>query len=350
MFANKEQLLYFILHKGTSPILSEQPIRLSHYDFKFMANLQSFIKDKNQITSNQAKLFDYLIIKYRKQLSQHKLDTDQIKQLPWKCEVVESLPKYIHARVSYDEVNNLLTIELPYKKEFISSFAGSFEQNPWNWNRIAKRYEAKVSTYALLIASTELSKFFPVLYQGKIKQIMDEVEALRKISDFWNPTYIKVDNKFMLVPTNSVLDELTKNLVLDDSPKTLYALSTLGITVDKSVHNDHPKLLFCSEFQTTYTVINPDEDMNRVFAWMNELGADAVHIPWNAYDNQINKAVLDASYKYNVPIIPTQQINEHDAGHKQVMKLRFRSNPDVVYETRSTKIIYIKNQKEITID
>lgn len=353
MFANKEQLLYFMLNNNQpgGPNLTAN-VRLSHYDFKFMANLQSFIQDKNQITSNQAKLFDHLISKYKKQLSHHKLDKEQLMHLPWKCEVIESLPRYTHARVSYSEVDNLLTIELPYKKEFIASFRISFDQNPWEWNRLARRYEAKVSTYALLIAKTELPKFFPVTYKGEIKQIMDEVEALRKTSDFWNPTYIKVDDKFMLVPSNSVLDELTKNLVFDDSPNTLFALSKLGVTVDKSVHNEHPKLLFCSQFQTSYTVVNPDEDINRIFVWMKELGAEAVHVPRGVYDNQINKAIMDASNKYNVSIITARQnfVPAYDTDHKQFMQLKFRSTPNVEYEIQSTKIIYIQNQKEITVD
>lgn len=355
MFANKDQLLNFMLtnNQPGGPNLTAN-VRLSHYDFKFMANIQSFIQDKNQITSNQAKLFDHLVSKYKKQLAQHKLDKEQLMHLPWKCEVIESLPRYTHARVTYDEVDNLLIIELPYKKEFIASFRTSFDSNPWQWNRLARRYEAKVSTYALLIAKTELPKFFPVSYQGEVKQIMDKVEAIIKTSDFWNPTYIKVDGKFMLVLSNSILDELTKNLVFDDSPNTLFALSKLGVTVDKSVHNEHPKLLFCSQFQTSYTVINPDEDINRIFSWMKELGAESVYIPRGVHDNQINKAVMDASNKYNVSILPAGKklVTVYDTGneYKHSMKIQFHSGPNLELETNSTKVIYIKNQKEIKLD
>lgn len=316
--------------------------RLSHYDFKFMANLQSFIQTKHEITSNQANLFDVLISKYKKQLAQHNLDKDTMKALPWKCDVIESLPKYTHARVNYDEVSHLLTIELPYKKDFINVFKSSFEYNPWEWNRTTRRYECKVSSYALMIARAMLPKFFPVNYEGEVKLIMDEVDRLKNSAVYWTPTYVKIDNKFMIASSNHILNGLTEGMQFDGSPKTLYELSKLGVTIDKSVHNQHPKLSFCSQYHTEYTVIKPISDIGRIFSWIKELGIDQVLILRNVYDPEITKALVESSNKYNLTI------KKDITNTSPFVLLTFSKHGP--HHPGASKIIYIINQKELTLD
>ena len=61
-FTSKEHIIYFMVTSA---------INLSHYDFKFISNMQSLSHDKKQITSNQEELFNKLIDKYKKQLKQH---------------------------------------------------------------------------------------------------------------------------------------------------------------------------------------------------------------------------------------------------------------------------------------
>lgn len=326
-------------------------IKLSHYDHKFMANIHHFIHEKNEITSNQASLFDALLSKYKKQLARNNLDHVTLKTLPWKCEVIESLPKFTQARVAYDTVDQLLTIELPYKKEFISTFRTSHEHNPWEWNRIKRRYESKVSTLALMVAYRELPKFFPVVYYDEVKDAMDEVVQLQSTAMFWDPTYINVEGKFMIAATNPFLEEHTKELVLDDSPATLYALSKLGIDIDESVHCNNPKLVFSSEYQTEYTVTDPSKDIDTLFSWISELeGTNArVSVPRGVRDNDINKSIMDASTKYlSVPVSTLTFTSEPGTSY---MLIRFSGNKSEVIESSSvTKVIHILNQKEIKFE
>ena len=59
MMQKKEHLLHYMM-KGH--------VHLSKKDYGFFNNLSYIIREKNQVTSNQNKLFDKLILKYQRQL------------------------------------------------------------------------------------------------------------------------------------------------------------------------------------------------------------------------------------------------------------------------------------------
>ena len=153
-FTTKEQVIFFMMTTSIS---------LSHYDYKFISNMQSLTHDKKQITSGQADLFDKLLHKYRKQFSTNGYDPVELEKLIWKCVVVPSLPKYTNANVDWDDSIGKLTIRVPFKKDFISAFrkemgndfpdrSGSEENPQWEWNSERKRYEAIPTTHSLKLA------------------------------------------------------------------------------------------------------------------------------------------------------------------------------------------------------
>ena len=58
---------------------------------------------RNKSHLGQADLFDKLISKYRKQLATNGImNLEELKELPWQCTVVPSLPKYTNANVDFD--------------------------------------------------------------------------------------------------------------------------------------------------------------------------------------------------------------------------------------------------------
>lgn len=343
MFANKEQVLNFILsHTSVGA-----PVRLSHYDFKFMANLQVIIQDKNEITSNQAKLFDALLSKYKKQLTIRGLDKEQLKKLPWLCEVIESLPQFSQAQVDFDQIDDLLTINLPYKKEFINRFRTDYPNNPWLWNKARKRYEAKWSTYALMIAREALPKYFPVVYKNTVKDIMDEAVKLFMTATHWSPTYIKRDGKFMIAATNPVLNDLTSNLVLDDRPSTLTALAEMGIKIDESVHNNDAELMFYSEYISTITITDLDADVRKLFMWLVNLGITNLVTARGSWNNHVNKSFTNFAHKYNINLITTKDENwQTPAGDSVFLSFVTHTKTTPIY---FKKIINVINQQEVSI-
>jgi hypothetical protein len=202
-----------------------------------------------------------------------------------------------------------------------------------------------------MIAQIALPKFFPVTYHDEVKEILDEIVKLQNETKHWNPTYIKIGDKYIIVAINDILEQQTKDLVLDNSPVTLYKLSKLGIDIDESVHCNDPKLVFCSEFQTSYVINNPSMDIDRLFNWIKEISGSIIHIsvPRNVRDSEVQRAIMEASAKYSMPlVVPSYTPADTDTSS---MQIRFSGNKtDAIDSSSITKMIYIINQKEINIE
>ena len=258
-FTTKEQVIFFMMTTSIS---------LSHYDYKFISNMQSLTHDKKQITTGQADLFDKLLHKYRKQFATNGYESNDLVKLPWKCVVVESLPKYTNANVDWDDSVNKLTIRVPFKKDFIATFRKEMTDGfpdgsaDWVWNSERKRYESDPKTYSLKLAYEILPKFFTTVYHNEVKDIITELESTKV--KYTDPTLIVEDGVYTVVNSNNVLDELLLNVTLDNTPKCLYRMSQLGIKVDESITQGDPELLFAS----SYIV---ECDIDEVDQWCNWL-------------------------------------------------------------------------------
>ncbi len=230
--------------------------------------MQSLTHDKKQITTGQADLFDKLLHKYRKQFATNGYESNDLVKLPWKCVVVESLPKYTNANVDWDDSVNKLTIRVPFKKDFIATFRKEMTDGfpdgsaDWVWNSERKRYESDPKTYSLKLAYEILPKFFTTVYHNEVKDIITELESTKV--KYTDPTLIVEDGVYTVVNSNNVLDELLLNVTLDNTPKCLYRMSQLGIKVDESITQGDPELLFAS----SYIV---ECDIDEVDQWCNWL-------------------------------------------------------------------------------
>jgi len=273
-FTSKEQVIYFMLTTSIS---------LSHYDHKFISNMQSLTQDKKQITSGQAELFDKLLHKYRKQFATNGYTVDELETLTWKCVVVPSLPKYTNANVDWDDSVNKMVIRVPFKKEFISNFRKEMttffpiddygpidNSQPWVWNSERKRYEADPSTSSLKLAYNILPEYFTTVYHNEIKDVIETLEQTKV--EYKEPTLVLTNGQYTVVKSNSVLDELLAGVTLDNSAKCLYRMSQLGIKVDESVTQNDEKLLFAS----SYIVECDIDDINNWCEWLKELDVDEI--------------------------------------------------------------------------
>lgn len=348
MFTSKEQVVYFML--STQAGLAEPNISLSHYDYKFIANLQYLTHDKKEITSNQAALFDKLISKYQRQFAKAGFDKGDLKRLPWKCDIIESLPQYTNANVDYDAVDNCLTIKVPFKKDFISQFR-SMPYNQWQWQKAKKRYEAKFNTMNLKLAYDVLPNFFDTVYHGKVKTIVDELNKIKSSTKYWDPTYVKVGDGYQVAALNEVLAEKIKedNIVMDNSPETLYKLSRLAIAISPDIYADDPKLKFASEFKTQVNISNFDDAVK----WMKELGITDVILPKSTtFDQNTNKDIERILNKYDMQKFIWHTYNDFFASSEQPSSMPAIISLTDYYElpvTGAGKIIKIINQREVKL-
>ena len=77
-------------------------IRLSRYDDQFINNLTLYITNQQRITTNQDTLFRKVSKKYNRQLSHHKINTDDVLNLKWSVNIVESIPEFTGATIKIE--------------------------------------------------------------------------------------------------------------------------------------------------------------------------------------------------------------------------------------------------------
>jgi hypothetical protein len=271
---NKEQLLYFFL---------SGKISLSQYDYKFMANLQTMIQNQNRVTSNQADLFDKLISKYKKQLTKHGFDKEELKLLSWKTMLVESTPEYTGAVVSL--IDDYIDIRVPFNKIFISEFR-NIRNNDFQWISETKTYRTKFSTNGLNIAATTLHKFFnTVRYCDELEPILNEIKQYEGL--IWNPTLIDCNGRLIVASVNVVLAELLKDINLSLDSKTVFKLARMGITIDSSLYENNEKIKFAANHTYEVELV----DVEQVISWMKNIGCENVLIG-RAVRNMINQDKL----------------------------------------------------------
>jgi len=362
-FQCKEHVIWFMLGRDNlTPNLN-----LSHYDFSFILNMQSLTHEKKQITSNQAELFNKLIYKYRKQLSTKGItEIDKLQTLPWQAEVVPSLPKFTNANVDFNKKENLLTIRVPFKKEFINKFRRTNSEtvggiaNTWQWNPNKKRYESEPTTMALRVAYKRLPEFFTTVYHNEVNTIITQLEKEQNSKSFWDPTLTLVNGKYTVVESNTVLDELLTNIQLDNSPQCLYKMSQLGINVDDSIIGDDPKLKFASE-----SITNVDlDDFETCLKWIPELECDTFYFGSGLQsrpdiDYKVSVEVRNAVTSHDINIIPfslnnafSQPMETMSNSDRLPMFVQMLSSVDTKIlhgNTAVGKIIILKNKRPVEI-
>lgn len=283
-FTTKEQVIFFMMTTSIS---------LSHYDYKFISNMQSLTHDKKQITTGQANLFDKLLHKYRKQFATNGYESNDLVKLPWKCVVVESLPKYTNANVDYNKEIDKLIIKVPFKKDFISAFrkemtdyfpSNDENTHSWVWQSERKRYEANPTTHALKLAYDILPKYFTTVYHNEVKNIITELESTNVTHR--DPTLIVEDGVYTVVNSNNVLDELLKDCNLDNTPECLYRMSQLGIKVDEAITQGNPELLFASSYIVECDIDEMDDWMN----WLTNLKVENILLGRGSPSTSLNRS------------------------------------------------------------
>lgn len=359
-FKCKEHVIWFMLGRDSATLTSGSTpsINLSHFDYSFMINMQSLSHDKKEITTNQAELFNKLMHKYRKQLSTKGItEIEKLQSLPWQCKIVPSLPKYTNANVDFDKEENLLTIRVPFKKDFINKFRGTLA-NPWQWNGEKKRYECSPSTIGLRVAYNRLPSFFTTTYHNEINTLITQLEKEQSTKDYWDPTLVISNGKYEVTSSNKILDNLLSGIKLDNSPECLYKMSTLGINIDEKIINKDAKLKFAS---SQIVEVDIDDDLNTVLEWITELGCDTIYCGGfslhSASTNTYAKDVVESlkKKKFNT-IFVRNKIEELDVpstGSPLPMYLQIHSS-DIDHDQFHSnlamgKILIIKNKRPLEV-
>lgn len=280
----KEHLLHYLM-KGH--------VHLSKKDYGFFNNLTYIIREKNQVTSNQNKLFDKLVLKYQRQLRKCGYNIDALQQLNWDVKIIDSSDEYLTPKLYLE--GNELCLRTPFNTNFVRSFKVA-KYNTFVWNKDQRIYRSPFYTHALRLAYDNSLFYFGKLDIGpSVKELIDpmlEHEGTTKA-----PILTTSQGKYYINNINKNLSEAIKDIELNDDPKTLYRLSRHGIDIDKSITQEDPLKLFASEFMTR---IDLDQLLDKI-DYFNILGITDVLIPLK-HASQIDKALRDLLQKRDVKV------------------------------------------------
>lgn len=331
---NKEQLLYFFL---------SGKISLSQYDLNFMANLQNMIHRDKQVTSNQVKLFNALVYKYKRQLRKQGFDSETLDNLSWRSKIIESSPEFTSARV--DRTNNCLNLRVPFNKNFIKEM----KKERFEWVKEEKLYRAPFSIIALKELYKILPKFFKsVTYAPDLFNIINEIEKHDKY--IWEPTLIECGDRYVIACTNQYVQEATNHIDLSKLDlNTAFELSQYGVKLHPALYKDDKALKFASEFNTEVDI----KDLDLVFGWLKQMNVTDIRAIFprdpssiHTIRTSIYKELKELAEKYDITIdentIPkdAKSVFITDSLHG-VKKQKFFQNPEFNFK----KIIKVNDSR-----
>lgn len=255
----KEQLLViFLTHK----------FRLNKYDSKFLNNLSILISKNNRITSNQAELFDKLVLKYKRQFSKNKINIDEMLQLPWKTPMIATTSEYTEAFLSIH--NDKLKLRVPFNKDYIKALREVDNLQFVLWDRNDKCYYATFYTTILKSIINITQKFFVLNISNDIQLKLDIVNEYKDIK-YWNPTLVKNNNNYYILACNQYLNESIKHIPLNNDPKSLLQLSRHGVNIDESLTTN--KFL---KFVGSFSPVIDLTELSELQAYCRELNIDTI--------------------------------------------------------------------------
>ena len=316
-------------------------IHLSKKDYGFFSNLRYLIKDTNQITTNQTKLFDKLIGKYKRQLDKQGYKVEDLINLFWKVEVVESKKEYLEARLFTDR--NMICFKLPFNNQFIKYFR-QLNNNTFEWDKTHKRYQSQYSTYALKLALNSLQKFYKdISFDSAINDILTEVNQFNT-STVWKPKLVKSNDNYYIAALNETLFNNIKHLNLCDDPTILFQLSRYGVEIDEEIIQSDNFKKFASSFYVTVDL----DDLSKALMYLQLLDIKQVTLTSEViYTKEISKEVKEKIKEFGIECYPPY-INMDNANENVL--LQYSRNAYSVKKTKNIlKCITLTNSRPVNV-
>lgn len=327
--------MYLNYKEDVAKYMISGSLHLSKKDFGFFNNLQYLIKDKGQVTSNQAKLFDKLLMKYQRQFKKNGYNHQNFIDLPWKSSVVESKQEFLDAKIYIQ--NDQICIKSPFNNNFVSNLR---KQNPnfFSWDKTNKLYTADISTASFKQAIDLVTKFYKsVKLCPQLQSIFDEIRNYDSTN--WNPTYVKNNDIYFIGSINQIIYDKILYLTLDDSPKTLFELSKLGVKVDDEIIKNDDFRRFAAEYKTVVDI----ESLERMVDWILHLNFDYVHLSRDImFHKLIYKEIsklLEGKILYGSNV-PAESVN--------IIKLSLTSS-NSYRDIANNKTVLIRNSRPIEV-
>lgn len=328
-FTNKDQLARYMITGH---------VHLSKKDYGFFNNVVLQVHSSKQVTSNQNKLFDKLLGKYKRQLSKLNHDVEALVQLEWKLGIVESKKEFLEARISI--VGDEIVIKSPFNTQFVQNFR-RIQINPFVWDPVHKSYKGNVSTYSLNLAHTFVTRYYKdVVYCDKVQSLLNQIQEYSTVK-FWKPTLVKLNDRFYIVAMNESLANAISNIELNDDPKTLFHLSLYGICFDSTVINNDPVKTFACSHDVSYDL----DDLDNVIDMLKLLEVDHVITSRTVvYNKSLSNEIRLKLLEKGVTCSPQGSNNDEN-----IVLFTTNSSFAASFSNKIAKVIHLSNSRPVKI-
>ena len=326
----KEHLLHYMM-KGH--------VHLSKKDYGFFNNLTYIVKEKKQVTSNQNKLFDKLILKYQRQLRKCGHDIEALQKLNWDVPTVDSSIEYLVPKLYLEK--DELCLRTPFNTNFVRTFRMN-KDNTFVWNKDQRVYRSKFYTHALRLAYDSCHHYFKQL------DISDDIKTMLgglidQKDHIQAPILTTSQGKYYINNINKNLSDAIKDIELNDDPLTLYRLARHGISIDETITKDDSIKTFASQFIIRLDI---DEFLNNDY--LTKLDIKNVYLP-GRHVNIVDKSIRDYLIKHGINIITsTDIIPDNVVIIKRIMGVE-RTNMFGIEPRKIGKLIHIVNSRPLEI-
>lgn len=255
----KEHLVYF-MQCGM--------MKLSSHDLHFVQNIHNIINRNEPITTNQVKLLDKLIDKYRRQFNKHKYDSNFIHSLKWHSKIIESSVEHTRAYISISE--GKILFKSPFNKKFLTELR-KLNFNPFKWNNESKFHHAEYSTHSLKILYNLANKYYPNISYCPITQsLLNTLKSFDK-NLIWEPTLVMANGMLLIAASNQFVDKAIKDVIFNIDLKTITKLNSYGIKISDELSSEE-KFKFAGSFVYETDI----KELNKILYWLKDIGSDCV--------------------------------------------------------------------------
>lgn len=259
LFKNMKHLCHYII---------SGKIRLARQDQNFISSINNLFSSQGQITTNQVDLFNHIIRKHGRQLTNLGHDVNKLLALPWNIAIVESTPKYTDAHLSL--VDGDIIFQGPYNTKFLKLLRES--QRLFVWDKQQKQFAAKYNTIALkLIIDAAFKHYETVHCCPIIIRLMDELVQYDN-TKYWAPTLVKHNDYYMIAASNKIIDNIISKINLNSDPYTLNYLAKHAINIDDSIIETADQL-----FASMYNPIVDYANIDELVVWLHQIKCDLIY-------------------------------------------------------------------------
>ena len=324
----KEQLIHYLLHN----------VSLGSYDNRFLSNIEiNFIGAGKPVTTNQAELLNKITIRYARQLAKQELDANQLVQLLWKKEPINSAPEYTTAYAQLD--NGKIVIRTPYKTTFIKELRNI---NTSDWNKDKREWTVNYNELNLKKIVTLIADNYELInFCDDIKHMISVAEQYEHIK-VWNPTLCEVSGKLLIAGINEYLHESIIDIPLEKTPLCFSKLATYGVEIDKSLFIDDV-LKFASN---TRPEIEKSQ-LTDLIELLPLIGCEAVVLSVkHSFSSLLMDLVIGLKEK-NIEIVTKSNVSNNTLKNYVVICPAHTMNTAI--EIRADKVIQVVNSTPVAI-